>query len=271
MSYFEAFIIALVEGLTEFIPVSSTGHMILAQHLLGVSNSPFLKLFVVNIQLGAILSVVILFWKKFFDFQNPDRLKTLYWQVTLAFIPAAILGFLLSDVIDQLLESPITVGVSLLMGGIILVLSDRFFNSERRARETMKPRQSLIIGCFQCVSMIPGVSRSAATIIGGLSQGLSRRDAAEFSFFLAVPTMLGATILKMKDTIEVAPEIFQSGEHIRLLIFGNVVALFIGGLAIKFFVDFLAKHGMKLFGWYRIVVGIIIIALYISGSKLLIL
>ena len=244
--------------------------MILTQHLLGVNNSPFFKLFVVNIQLGAIVSVVILFWKKFFDFQNINRMKTLYWQVSLAFIPAAILGFLLSDVIDQLLESPLTVGISLFLGGIILVLSDRFFNSERQPRDAMKPTQSLVIGCFQCVSMIPGVSRSAATIIGGLSQGLSRREAAEFSFFLAVPTMLGATLLKMKDTYEVAPEIFHSEEQMRLLIFGNVVALLMGAIAIKFFVDFLSKHGMKLFGWYRIVIGILIIALYLSGSKLLV-
>ncbi len=245
--------------------------MILTQHFLGVDDSPFLKLFVVNIQFGAILSVVILFWRRFFDFQKLDRLKTLYWQVSIAFIPAAILGFLLSDVIDQLLESPLTVGVSLFIGGIILVLSDRFFNSEQQASETMKAKQSFIIGCFQCVSMIPGVSRSAATIIGGLSQGLSRREAAEFSFFLAVPTMLGATLLKMKDTYEVAPEIFQSDELMRQLIFGNIVAFIIGALAIKFFVDFLSRHGMKLFGWYRIVVGIGIIAMYISGSKLLII
>lgn len=271
MSYLEAFIIAVVEGLTEFIPVSSTGHMILTQHFLGVNNSPFLKLFVVNIQLGAILSVVLLFRKKFFDFQNFEKWKTLYWQVSLAFIPAAILGFLLSDVIDELLESPLTVGISLLIGGIVLVISDRFFNTVRQSREEMNSRQSFFIGCFQCVSMIPGVSRSAATIIGGLAQGLSRREAAEFSFFLAVPTMLGATLLKMKKTYEVAPEIFDSGEQMRLLVFGNVVAFIMGAMAIKFFVDFLAKHGMKLFGWYRIVAGIIIVVLYLSGSKLLIL
>lgn len=271
MSYLEALIIAIVEGLTEFIPVSSTGHMILAQHFLGVENSTFTKLFVVNIQLGAILSVVILFWKRFFDFSNLRRLKSLYFNVTVAFIPAVILGVLLSDKIDQLLESPLTVGVSLLIGGIILLLTDRIFRGDVSTQMEFTVKKSLTIGLFQCISMIPGVSRSAATIVGGLSQGLSRKDAAEFSFFLAVPTMLGATSLKMIDTFQEAPEIFHSPKQIGLLLFGNVVAFIVGALAIRFFVSYLSRHGMGIFGWYRIVAGALIIFLYLSGSSLLIL
>jgi undecaprenyl-diphosphatase len=271
LNYFEALIIAIIEGLTEFLPVSSTGHMILAQHILGVHNSPFVKLFVVNIQLGAILSVVFLFWNRFFDFRNSQALTKLYLRVTLAFLPAAIFGFLLSDVIDQLLESPLTVGISLLLGGIVLIISDRLFKATHEIHSEPSLKNAIVIGLFQCISMIPGVSRSAATIIGGLSQGLSRKAAAEFSFFLAVPTMMGATLLKLKDTFEVAPEIFSSGRSIGLLLFGNAIAFVVGALAIKFFVGFLSKHGMSIFGWYRIVIGIVIIVLYYSGSQLLIL
>jgi undecaprenyl-diphosphatase len=245
--------------------------MILAQHFLGVENSAFTKLFVVNIQLGAILSVVILFWKRFFDFRNLNQLKSLYLHVSVAFIPAVIIGVLLSDKIDELLESPLTVGISLFIGGIILILTDRIFRKESSSNSVFTIRKSLVIGLFQCISMIPGVSRSAATIVGGLFQGLSRKDAAEFSFFLAVPTMLGATSLKMLDTIKVEPEIFNSGEHIGLLIFGNIIAFVVGAIAIRFFVTFLSRHGMGIFGWYRIAAGALIILLYLSGSSLLII
>ena len=271
MSILEAIIIAIVEGLTEFIPVSSTGHMIITQHLLGVQNSAFVKLFVVNIQLGAILSVVILFWKRLFDFRNLIELRRVYLMVSIAFVPAAIFGFCFSDFIDSMLESPLTIGISLFVGGVVLIFVDKIFKVSNNDHVFPDGKQSLVIGLCQCISMIPGVSRSAATIIGGLSQGLSRKVAAEFSFFLAIPTMLGATLLKMKTTYDVAPEIFSQIDNIKLLIAGNLVAFIVGAVAIKFFVGYLSRHGMAMFGWYRMVVGIIIIALFLSGSDLIIL
>lgn len=259
MTIIEAIIIAIVEGLTEFLPVSSTGHMIIAQALLGVENSDFVKAFVINIQFGAILSVVVLYWKKFF--QTLD----FYFRLIVAFIPAAILGFLLSDYIDAMMESVLTVAIMLLVGGVVLIFIDKWLNPKREVEITYP--KAFKIGLFQCVAMIPGVSRSAASIIGGMAQGLTRKQAAEFSFFLAVPTMFGASAYKLLKSYKTAPEIFQ-GDNLTTLLIGNLVAFIVAMLAIKFFISFLTKYGFQVFGWYRVIVGALLIILILSGIDL---
>ena len=262
MSTIQAIIIAIIEGITEFLPVSSTGHMIITQHLLGIGDDPFVKAFIVNIQFGAILSVVVLYWKKFF--QSVD----FYFKLFAAFIPSAILGILLNDLIDSLLESPQTVAISLLLGGVVLVFIDKLLNPSKEVAVTFP--KAFVIGLSQCVSMIPGVSRSAATIIGGMTQGLTRKQAAEFSFFLAVPTMFGASVLKLYKGYESHPDIFQ-GNNIFLLLLGNAVAFVVAMLAIRFFVNFLTKHGFRVFGWYRIILGGLLLILMALGVNLQVL
>lgn len=259
MSTIQAIIIAIIEGITEFLPVSSTGHMIITQHLLGIGDDPFVKAFIVNIQFGAILSVVVLYWKRFF--QSVD----FYFKLFAAFIPSAILGVLLNDLIDSLLESPQTVAISLLLGGVVLVFIDKLLNPSKEVAVTFP--KAFVIGLSQCVSMIPGVSRSAATIIGGMTQGLTRKQAAEFSFFLAVPTMFGASVLKLYKGYESHPDIFQ-GNNIFLLLLGNAVAFVVAMLAIRFFVNFLTKHGFRVFGWYRIILGGVLLILMALGVNL---
>lgn len=259
MSTIQAIIIAIIEGITEFLPVSSTGHMIITQHLLGIGDDPFVKAFIVNIQFGAILSVVVLYWKRFF--QSID----FYFKLFAAFIPSAILGVLLNDLIDSLLESPQTVAISLLLGGVVLVFIDKLLNPSKEVAVTFP--KAFVIGLSQCVSMIPGVSRSAATIIGGMTQGLTRKQAAEFSFFLAVPTMFGASVLKLYKGYESHPGIFQ-GNNIFLLLLGNAVAFVVAMLAIRFFVNFLTKHGFRVFGWYRIILGGLLLILMALGVNL---
>ena len=262
VSIFEAIVIAIIEGITEFLPVSSTGHMIITQQLLGVGNDAFVKAFIVNIQFGAILSVVLLYWNRFF--QNLD----FYFKLFVAFIPSAILGVLLNDLIDSLLESPQTVAISLLLGGVVLVFIDKVLNPS--VEKPVTYRNAFVIGLAQCISMIPGVSRSAATIIGGMTQGLTRKQAAEFSFFLAVPTMFGASALKLYKGFQEYPEVFQ-GENLKVLAIGNVVAFVVAMLAIKFFVTFLTKHGFRVFGWYRIVLGGLLLILLALGVDLQVL
>jgi len=258
MDILQAVILAIVEGITEFLPVSSTGHMIIASSLMGISHDNFVKMFTVAIQFGAILSVLVLYYKKFlqtFDF---------YLKLFVAFIPAAIIGKLFNDHIDALLENALVVGITLLLGGIVLLFIDNWFNNQ----EEDKPitfKNAFIIGCFQVIAMIPGVSRSAATIIGGLQQGFSRKDAAEFSFFLAVPTMFAATVYKMyKYSKETG---FESAD-LSVLMIGNVVAFIVAMIAIKGFISYLTKKGFRIFGWYRIVVGAVIILLYAAGYNL---
>jgi undecaprenyl-diphosphatase len=258
MSTIEAIIIAIVEGITEYLPISSTGHMIIAEKLLGIDvHEGFTKTFTVAIQLGAILSVVVLYWKKFFDFSRWQ----FYAKLVAAVIPALALGFLLSDKIDALLESPLTVAISLLLGGIILLFIDKVFtNPTIEKEEDITYKQAVVIGFWQCIAMIPGVSRSAASIIGGMQQKLTRKLAAEFSFFLAVPTMAAATgykLLKEYKNIH--------AEQVKLLAIGNLVAFIVAILAIKFFIGFLQKHGFKLFGYYRIIVGVILLVLLYTG------
>jgi undecaprenyl-diphosphatase len=258
MSLFETIIIAIVEGLTEFLPVSSTGHMIITESLLGVEQTEFVKTFTVSIQLGAILSVIILYWKRFF------QTLSFYYKLFIAFIPAAIIGFVFKDYIDLLLGNVIVVAVSLLLGGIVLLFVDKWFRkNETEGTTEIKYMSAFKIGLFQCISMIPGVSRSAATIIGGMTQKLTRKSAAEFSFFLAVPTMFAATAYEL---FGVYKDIHK--EQIVTLAIGNVVAFIVAMLAIKGFISILTKYGFKAFGYYRIAVGIIILVLFALGYDL---
>ncbi len=257
MTVFEAIIIAIVEGITEYLPVSSTGHMIITSSLLGIHKDEFTKLFEVAIQLGAILAVVVLYWKKFFDFSKWQ----FYVKLIVAVIPALILGKLFSKQIDVMLESPTIVAITLLLGGIVLLFIDKLFvNPTIEREEQISYKKAFFIGIWQCLSMIPGVSRSASSIIGGMQQKLTRKLAAEFSFFLAVPTMCAATGYKLWQGYET----FTS-EHIKLLAIGNIVAFIVAVAAIKFFISFLQKYGFRLFGWYRIVAGIILLILIWQG------
>lgn len=261
MNVFQAIVLAIIEGLTEFLPVSSTGHMIIASSAMGIASDKFVKLFTIAIQLGAILSVLVLYFKRFV------KSVDFYVKLVIAFIPSAILGKLLSDYIDELLETPLGVAISLFLGGIILLYADRLFSKDEvDDTDKVDKLTAFKIGLFQCIAMIPGVSRSGATIVGGMSQKLTRKTAAEFSFFLAVPTMFAATGYKMYKFIKEAG--MPTGEQIQLLAIGNVVAFIVALLAIKSFIGFLNKYGFKVFGWYRIAVGAIIIILYLSGQNL---
>ena len=282
MSILDTIIIAIIEGLTEFLPVSSTGHMIITQNILGVESTPFVKAFTFIIQFGAILSVVILYWKRFFKLNRTPAPEgtgafkrflhkyDFYWKLFVAFIPAAVFGLLFSDAIDAMLESVEVVAVTLILGGIFMLFSDKIFNKGSEKTELTEKR-AFNIGLFQCISMIPGVSRSMATIVGGMAQKLTRKAAAEFSFFLAVPTMLAATLFKMLKifTEENGMQILK--ENLDTLIIGNVVAFIVAMLAIKFFINFVTKYGFKAFGWYRIIIGGAILIMLLTGHNLAII
>jgi undecaprenyl-diphosphatase len=261
MAVFEAVLLAIVEGLTEFLPVSSTGHMIIASSVMGIAAESFTKTFTVAIQLGAILAVVVLYWKRFFQSIN------FYFKLLVAFLPAAVIGFLFNDYIDNLLERVEVVGLMLILGGIVFLFIDKAFKeTETSGSSEVSYPSALKIGFFQTIAMLPGVSRSAATIIGGLTQQLNKKAAAEFSFFLAVPTMFAATAYKL---LKFYKEGNTLGSHeITLLAIGNLVAFIVALLAIKSFINFLTKHGFKLFGYYRIVVGVTILILYFLGIEL---
>ena len=279
MTTFETIIIAIVEGLTEFLPVSSTGHMIITQNLLDVESTEFVKAFTVIIQFGAILSVVCLYWKRFFRLNKKPApagasgLKLFlhkfdfYWKLLVAFIPAAIIGFLFSDKIDQLLESILVVAIMLIVGGIFMLYTDKIFANEKNQKTELTERKAFNIGLFQCIAMIPGVSRSMATIVGGMAQKLTRKEAAEFSFFLAVPTMFAATAYKLLQLfLDGGTEILV--QNMPALIIGNIVAFVVAMLAIKFFINFVTKYGFKAFGWYRIIIGVLIIIMLIYENNL---
>lgn len=256
MSWLHALILSIVEGLTEFLPVSSTGHMILAEGIMGMKNTPFHQAFIVNIQFGAILSVVVLYWKRFFQTWN------FYFKLFVAFLPSAIIGLLLIKYIDQLLQSVYVVAVMLILGGIVLIFVDKWFNNPSKNQEVTY-KKALVVGFFQVISMIPGVSRSAATIIGGMTQKLTRKTAAEFSFFLAVPTMFAASGYKlMQNYTDITKD------DIGMLVFGNVIAFVVALFAIKSFISYLTRHGFKIFGYYRIIVGVVILGLYFLGVNL---
>lgn len=279
MTTLETIIIAIVEGITEFLPVSSTGHMIIAQNLLGVESTDFVKAFTFIIQFGAILSVVVLYWKRFFKLNNtpvPEGASTLkkflhkydfYWKLFVAFIPAAILGLLFNDAIDAMLESVTVVATTLILGGIFMLFCDKIFNKGDEKTELTEKR-AFWIGMFQCISMIPGVSRSMATIVGGMAQKLTRKAAAEFSFFLAVPTMLAATVFKLLKIVTDDNGLQILKENLSTLLIGNVVAFIVAMLAIKFFINFVSKYGFKAFGWYRIIIGGIILIMLMTGHNL---
>ena len=278
MTWFETVIIAIVEGLTEFLPVSSTGHMIITQGLLGVESTDFVKAFTFIIQFGAILSVLVLYWKRFFQLNNtpaPEGANAVgrllhkfdfYWKLLVAFVPAAVLGLLFSDAIYAMLESVMVVAIMLILGGIFMLFCDKIFNKGSE-NTPFTEKRAFMVGLYQCISMIPGVSRSMATIVGGMSQGLTRKAAAEFSFFLAVPTMFGATLYKMYKLLkEGGTELIMN--NMTTLIVGNVVAFIVAMLAIKFFIGYVQKYGFKAFGWYRIIVGGVILLMLLMGHNL---
>ena len=278
MDIIQAIILAIIEGITEYLPVSSTGHMILASSFMGIASNDFVKLYTVAIQFGAILSVLVLYWRRFL------KSFSFYFKLLLGFIPAAIFGVLFNDKIDELMESPVVVAVSLLVVGILLLKADDWFTDAEESNEVTY-HKAFIIGIFQCLAMIPGVSRSAATIIGGMTQKLTRKTAAEFSFFLAVPTMFAATAKKLfdfycKPYFEQHHDDFQfsglldhlkhsiTAEQIQILAIGNIVAFIVAILAIKSFVNYLSKNGFKIFGYYRIVLGIILLLIHFGYKKL---
>ena len=270
MTLIQAIIIAIVEGITEFLPISSTGHMIITSSLMHIKDD-FKTTYEVAIQLGAILAVVVLYWRKFFDFTK----WKFYIKLIIAVIPALLLGFLLSDYIDKLLDSPTTVAISMLVGGIVLLFIDNVFNKHTIDREeNISYGRAFIIGIWQCIAMIPGVSRSAASIIGGMQQKFTRQVAAEFSFFLAVPTMFAATAhsIFLKDweiggVKEKGYEIIVANrDNTIAFIIGNLMAFFVAILAIRFFISFLKKKGFKIFGWYRIIIGALLLILLLTGT-----
>ena len=276
MDYLQTIIIAIVEGLTEFLPVSSTGHMIIAQGLLGVESTPFVKAFTVIIQFGAILSVVCLYWRKFF---YPETMQTkgytwgqaiwrFYLRLIVGVLPAVVLGLSFNDFIESNLGNVTLVAVMLIVGGVFMLFCDRLFNKGSEATP-LTLRRALVIGFVQCISMIPGVSRSMATIVGGMSQRLTRKAAAEFSFFLAVPTMFGATCLETYKLIAHGEgNILLEGNNLTLLLLGSVVAYVVAIAAIKFFISYVTRYGFKAFGWYRIVAGALILLLMACGVDL---
>lgn len=275
MNTLETIIIAIVEGLTEFLPVSSTGHMIIAQSLLGVESTPFVKAFTVIIQFGAILSVICLYWKKFF-YPTAERSGVSYWRAMYDFyarlvvgvLPAVVLGLAFNDFIESNLGNVTLVAVMLIIGGVFMLFCDRIFN--KGSEDTrLTYRRAFTVGLIQCISMIPGVSRSMATIVGGMSQRLTRKSAAEFSFFLAVPTMFGATCLETYKLISHGGgSLLTQGNNLEMLLLGSAVAFVVAILAIKFFINYVTKYGFAAFGWYRIIVGIVIIACALCGIEL---
>ncbi len=275
MNTLDTIIIAIVEGLTEFLPVSSTGHMIIAQSLLGVESTPFVKAFTVIIQFGAILSVICLYWKKFF-YPTAERSGVSYWRAMYDFyarlvvgiLPAVVLGLAFNDFIESNLGNVTLVAVMLIIGGVFMLFCDRIFN--KGSEDTrLTYRRAFTVGLIQCISMIPGVSRSMATIVGGMSQRLTRKAAAEFSFFLAVPTMFGATCLETYKLISHGGgSLLTQGNNLETLLLGSAVAFVVAILAIKFFINYVTKYGFAAFGWYRIIVGIVIIACALCGIEL---
>ena len=281
MTLLQTIIVAVVEGLTEFLPVSSTGHMIITQNLLGVNTQDdFVHAFTFIIQFGAILSVVVLYWNRFFRvdkspaprgsnaFQKLKHKYNFYWLLFVGVLPAVVIGLLAkkSGLLDWLLDSVMVVAVMLVLGGVFMLFCDKLFNKGSDANKVTE-RRAFRIGLFQCISVIPGVSRSMATIVGGMTQGLTRKRAAEFSFFLAVPTMAGATLLDLLDLLK-ADTNWATSHNVLMLVVGCVVAFFVALLAMKWFVSFLTKYGFKAFGIYRIIVGGIIIALLSAGQSL---
>ncbi|MFV8345218.1 undecaprenyl-diphosphate phosphatase [Flavobacterium sp. ZB4P13] len=273
MNTLQAFLIAVIEGLTEYLPVSSTAHMVFLSSYFGIQEDDFVKLFQVSIQFGAILAVVALYWKKFFDFSSKSVAINFYIKLICAVIPALVLGKLFDDKIEAVLGDPIPIAIVLILGGIILLFIDSRFQSPTIIQEEdITIKKAVTIGFWQCLAMMPGTSRSAASIIGGMQQGLTRHAAAEFSFFLAVPTMMAVTcysvFLKTYETSQMKGYelILKSTENIQLFLIGNVVAFIVAIIAIKFFIEIIKKYGFKPWGWYRIIVGVFLL-IYFSFLK----
>ncbi|MGL5787563.1 MAG: undecaprenyl-diphosphate phosphatase [Bacteroidales bacterium] len=291
MDILQTIILGIVEGLTEFLPVSSTGHMIIAQKFLGIESTDFVKAFTVIIQFGAILSVVVLYWKRFFKLNHctvldnqlldgksfAEKIKLIvprflykydfYWKLFIAFLPAAFFGFIFGDIIDSFLENIYVVSIMLILGGIIMLYVDKWFNNPSKD-QTITNKKALAIGFYQCIAMIPGVSRSMATIVGGMTQRLTRKDAAEFSFFLAVPTMFAATVYKLLKLMLEPGGMDILKENMSILLIGNLVAFVVAMLAIKFFIGYVTRYGFKAFGVYRIILGIFLLVLLLMGYNL---
>ena len=272
MDFIQTIIIAIVEGLTEFLPVSSTGHMIITQNLLGVpKGDPFVHAFTFIIQFGAILSVVCLYWKRFFQMRTKEEFQAklkFYGLLIVGVFPAVVVGLLAkkSGLLDWLLDSVTVVAITLVLGGVFMLFCDRLFNTTDKT-EDVNWKRAFKIGCFQCLSVIPGMSRSMSTIVGGMQQGLTRKRAAEFSFFLAVPTMAGATLLDLLEMFKEGTN-WATTTNIKLLLLGCIIAFLVAIFAMKWFVAFLAKYGFKAFGWYRIIVGLVILVLLATGHSL---
>ena len=272
MDFIQTIIIAIVEGLTEFLPVSSTGHMIITQNLLGVpKGDPFVHAFTFIIQFGAILSVVCLYWKRFFQMRTKEGFQAklrFYGLLIVGVFPAVVVGLLAkkSGLLDWLLDSVTVVAITLVLGGVFMLFCDRLFNATDKTNE-VNWKRAFKIGCFQCLSVIPGMSRSMSTIVGGMQQGLTRKRAAEFSFFLAVPTMAGATLLDLLEMFKEGTN-WATTTNIELLLLGCIVAFVVAIFAMKWFVAFLTKYGFKAFGWYRIIVGLVILVLLATGHSL---
>lgn len=268
MDLLQAILIAIVEGLTEYLPVSSTAHMIFTSSYFGIQEDDFVKLFQVSIQFGAILAVVFLYWKKFFDFSK----FYFYIKLAVAVIPALILGKLFDDKIDAVLGNPIPIAIVLILGGVVLLFIDgRFQNPTVVTEEEITLKKAFTIGIWQCLAMMPGTSRSAASIIGGMQQGLTRATAAEFSFFLAVPTMLAVTVyslfLKTYETTQLKGyELILQGDNIKYFLIGNAVAFVVAVLAIKLFIEVIKKYGFKPWGYYRIIAGVLLL-IYFTLNK----
>jgi len=262
MTWIDAIIISIIEGITEFLPISSTGHMIIASSILGIGDDEFTKLFEICIQLGAILSVVVLYWKRFFDIKRLD----FYLKLIVAVFPALVFGYLFSKKIDEFMESPLTVAMTLLLGGIVLLFIDKLFTKNTIDREdNLSYKKSFMIGLWQVIAMIPGTSRAAATIVGGMQQNLTRKFAAEFSFFLAVPTMVAATGYKLLKAYKEHPEMLKDKQNLALLGVGNIVAFVVAMIAVKTFIHFLQKNSLKAFGVYRIIAaGVIFLLMYMG-------
>jgi len=266
MDLIQAILIAIVEGLTEYIPVSSTGHMIFLSSYFGIQEDDFVKLFQVSIQFGAILAVVALYWKKFFDFSKFN----FYIKLACAVVPALILGYIFDDYIDAVLGNPIPIAIVLILGGIVLLFIDGYFqNPTVASEEEISIKKAVTIGFWQCLAMMPGTSRSAASIIGGMQQGLTRQTAAEFSFFLAVPTMLAVTCYSVflktyqESQLKGYELLLQNGENLKLFLIGNIIAFVVSIIAIKFFIGVIKKYGFKPWGWYRIVAGSLLLIYFI--------
>jgi len=265
MNTLQTILIAIIEGITEFLPISSTAHMKFANPFLGIADSPFVDLYEIVIQFAAILSVVVIYRKEFFNFKD----YRFYLKLLLAVLPALLFGALLKKYIDAVLDNLWVIATVMVLGGIALIFIDRYFKKQVESvdQEPIQFKQAFWVGCFQVLAIIfPGLSRSAATIIGGLSQKLSKKAAAEFSFFLAVPTMLAASAKSTLDVYQDHPEVFVSDNLINLCI-GGIVAFFVALVSVKFFIQFVQKRGFSLFGWYRIALGLTMLAwLYLQKA-----